>query len=85
MSSSGWGWGWGWDCSCTFVQTNGSVDGVDWGALLFSVGSDGGGGMDELGCDVVEVAASDKEPRPRCCVLLDRTKLLNAGRIVLEI
>lgn len=68
-----------WGRSCAFVQTNGSAGG-DGGAGMFSVDS---GGI--IGCDVVTMDGSEIAVRVRCCVLLDRTKFLSAGRIVLEI
>lgn len=77
------------------MQGKGSVEGGgSWGAVIFSECS--GGGEDKMGCDdvvdvaevvvvVVVVVCSDIEPLPRCCDLFERTKLLSAGRIALEI
>lgn len=73
------------------MQTKGSIGGGDGGALLFSIGM-GEEGMLGWEWDVVRrgedgIDGSDIEDRARCCVLLllDRTKFLSAGRIVLEI
>ena len=64
------------------MQAKGSVGG-DCGGLMFSVGR-GEERMGELGSGGVGADSSDTEPRPRCCGLLERTKFLRAGRMVLE-